>query len=93
MYIATVRPDGAEPFTVEVDERDVLAWEEGGTGRKYGQLADLSTLKMTDIYGVTFEAVMRTETFSGDIRAFKKQCRVSIEPSPDSGAGPTLPAP
>ena len=88
-----VTPDGGEPYSVEIDSRDVLAWEEGGKGRKVGNILDPTSLAMSDLYALTYRAVTRLERFGGDITDFKRQCIIEMAADDDdgdlNGSGPT----
>jgi hypothetical protein len=80
MFKVTVKPDGSEPFDVEVTTRDALRWERAKKGRSLAQFGE--NPRVEDLYSLTFVAVMRSEKFPGDIREFEEQC--DLERHPDS---------
>lgn len=98
MFTVTVKPDGGEPFDVDVTTRDGLRWERARKGRSIAQFSDNPTIG--DLYSLTFVAVQRDGRYGGDIRQFEEECDLDRHPDTpaddESGehgeGGPTRPA-
>lgn len=92
MFKVEVRPDGAEPFEVEVTTRDSLKWERARKGRSINQFSEAPT--MDALYSLTYVAVQRDGRFSGDIREFEESCDLERRDDTEDSdeADPTQPA-
>lgn len=92
MFKAKIKPDGREPFVVEVDTRDGLKWERARKGRSIKRFEENASFD--DLYSLTFVAVLRSGQFSGDINEFEDTCAIERLPDDeddDDEAGPTQP--
>lgn len=78
MFTVTVKPDGGEPFDVEVTTRDGLRWERARKGRSINQFSENPSIG--DLYSLTFVAVQRDGRYGGDIRQFEEECDLDRHP-------------
>lgn len=91
MFWVRIKPDGGEPFDIEVDTRDGLKWEKQKTGRSIRKFEEAGSF--ADLYSLTFQAVLRDGRFGGDINEFEERCAIERLPDPAEGEeGPTRPA-
>lgn len=91
MFTVTVKPEGGEPFDIEVTTRDALKWERARKGRSIDQFTKAP--RVEDLYSLAFVAVQRDGRYQGDIRQFEEECDIERLPDAEPEAGPTQPAP
>jgi hypothetical protein len=95
MIEVEVSPDGAEPFRVKANARDVLRWEGRGKGRSISSLE--ADAKLQDIYEIAHIAAQRQGLFPGTLAEFRDSCDIAqvqesedVDPTrPDPSAGPS----
>jgi hypothetical protein len=95
MFTVTVKPEGGEPFDIEVTTRDALKWERSGPKGRRSISNFTDNPRVDDLYSLTFVAVQRDGRYSGDIRQFEEECdleRHDTDGDESDEAGPTQPA-
>lgn len=73
------KPDEGDPFEIEADSRDVIAWEVRKAGRHLGMIQN--TPRMTDLAELAWLACSRTKRWTGDLADFR--VGVAIRPVED----------
>jgi hypothetical protein len=85
----TIRPDNAEPYTVNATARDLRLWEKAGPGRSMSKL--LGDISITSLYELAHIASRRQQLFTGTLAEFEETCELEFEET--EAPDPTRPAP
>lgn len=91
MFTFRVTPDHGEPFEVVAKERDVVRWEKGANGRKFGGFSDPSALSYVDLTALAHTACRREGLFDGPLNEF--ETTVDVRLIGGEGMDPTQSAP
>lgn len=87
MFSLEISPEGAEPFVLHIDSRDIARWEMGGKGRA---LANLERGRLVDLYSIAYVTASRRGLWSGSEEEFLDACLLDQSGSDDE-ADPTQP--
>lgn len=84
-----VVPDGAEPYEVDAESRDVVAWEKAGRDRAFAQFAE--RLRMSDVFSLAHVTARRLGRFDGSLELFETTCNVELVGDDEAEPDPTHP--
>lgn len=91
MLTLKISPDGAAPYVVKAEARDVLVWERTGKNRSLGTLFD--NVRVDDWYSLAYITARRLGLYEGNAATFEATCNVDLEADEDAAQDPTSPAP
>lgn len=85
-----VTPDGGDPMRVVATSRDIRQWEKVSKTFAFSNMAEL---KMTDVYGIAYQACRRQKVFNGTLAEFEDQHDLDLLDDQAAEVDPTQPAP